>query len=100
HAAKTSERIHVCSHAARPEPYSAPGFTQGWRTAVAFNRAPRELRNGRHWHRTEVRPRSVSDTAHDNGAASDTYEHSPVPRPRPCAVPASTRPAPRGCDDR
>ena len=33
----------------------------------------REVRTARHWHRTQVRPRSASDTAHDSGAASDTY---------------------------
>ena len=46
HAAKTPERIHLCRDTARPEPYSAPDFTRGWRTLLSvrtFRTLPREF---------------------------------------------------------
>jgi hypothetical protein len=60
----------------------------------------REPRTARRWHRTQVRPRSAFDTAHDNAAASDTYRYSPMRCPRPRSGPAFARPTPRARDDR
>jgi hypothetical protein len=74
----------------------------GTRTRPTFNRS--SFRGVRaldlSQRRARVMPPSACDTAHDSGPANDTPSHTLVRYPRPCAVPVSARPAPRGCDDR